>query len=169
MVGKTVPISVRFEEDESAFLASLQIGGARTVSDKLRMLVQREKLRQKQSGDYLATLQDAQDSLAKQLRIVKEGELESGEHSEIISKAFDVAPDLMAYLQYAPEMVEQGKIDREEMERKVADKLFFALEHMLRLSVTPNSRCYDRKLVNTKVNDMLDLLDLVCKSASQGR
>ena len=85
MSQRSTPISFRLPEEDASFIASLEIEGAKTFSDKIRKLVQkfREESVEGQS-DYRILLKKFNDVFSESIENLKLEELKSGNHSELL-------------------------------------------------------------------------------------
>jgi len=66
LARKSVPVSVRLEPGEAAFLAGLEIGDAHTHSEKLRAIIAAARQRQLGTEDYRSALRVAQKNCPPQ-------------------------------------------------------------------------------------------------------
>ncbi|GAB6093805.1 hypothetical protein JCM14469_00570 [Desulfatiferula olefinivorans] len=163
MTSKTVPISVRISHEDAEFLSRLTIGGAGTPSDKLRAIIREQRQRQSTTTDYPGCFQTIQTLMAPVIEAVRQAENEQGIHSELIFRAFDWFPDLIACVMSSlPESPNApAAADLGELEKNVAERLFRIMESVLQMGTNRWNHCYNPQQMEKRSRPLLDLAALV--------
>jgi hypothetical protein len=161
---KTVQLSTRVTDSDSAFLASLEIDGAQTPSDKLRALIEDARKRREGTRDYKAGLRLVEDMLAPALERIRGAENRTEQHSELVNNVITWITETLAFVmsrspdQHLPP--EEGD-ELSSLERGLADRAFLLIESVLRLGVTGEAPCYDRKAIAKRMPQVVELVQLI--------
>ena len=158
VVRKTVPLSVRVSDDDAAFLASLEIAGAATPSEKLRALLSLARRRAEGSEDELEGAQAFKTSLRPAERRVRAAEAELGMRSDLARKLYDRLPDLMAALAAGPG-AQPTRGDLVQFEDKLAIQAYALVEELLELGSPSANRAYDPSRLSKRVAPALGIVD----------
>ncbi len=162
-MSKTIPLSVRVSPDDAEFISALDIAGASTPSDKVRALLADARKRQEGFRDYRGCLAMANEMLASFLHDLRELENRERVHSEVVSKLVEWLPETLAFL--LTSLHDVGSTEErerlEEFERGVADRTFRLLESVLRLGVTAECRGYDPRVIATRIEPVLELVEVI--------
>lgn len=171
MAGKSIPISVRISDDDAAFLASLQIAGAATPSEKIRALIARARDDAEGGDSYEATLARLRAWMEPAAQRLRAREMASRQRSELIADTQYWLPDLMAFLAAGPEPApRKGDDGLVAFEAGVADRIFRFIEAVLRLAVTEKAPCYDPGVVSAGMAGTLELTGVVsARRQSKGK
>lgn len=161
--SKTIPLSVRVSEEDAEFIATLQIVGAKTPSEKLRTIIAEARRRAQGRYEYSNCLALVREMVAPILTQVREIEHATQTHSEMLAQAGEWIPDMMAFLMTTldrrTEKNDEGSLN--DLEKGVADRVFTLIENVLRLGVTSQSRCYDPNLISDRLDTVVDLVSLI--------
>ena len=137
MASKSTPISLRISDDDASFLASLELSGAATPSEKIRTLIGRARAEAEDGRTYEASLVRIRELLEPTSLQLRARELSSRQRSELIADTLYWLPDLVAFLMAGPESVgRKGDDGLKAFEAGVADRIFRYIEAVLRLAVT---------------------------------
>ena len=168
MPTKTVPLSVRVPLEDAEFIASLQINGATTPSDKLRAIINQARKRQLGSEDFDSILSFFGEQMAPVIRKIRIAEHGGQNHSELLSIVCEKVPELFAFLtNFTAQRKDLDLKELMKLERQVADRLFRLLEGVLRLSVTPRAPCYDETVISERIEPLLDLIRMISSWSEQ--
>lgn len=156
-------MSFRLTEEDAAFLARLEIGGATTPSDKLRAIINETRRRMDGVEDFSDCAELFRDMLAPTLRRVREANKRFGVRSELLERLADWLPETAAYFVTAlpPEGTDKRKLT--ELENGLADRTVAFLEAFLRMGVTSEAPCYDSGLVLDRMKTVLELAEIAKK------
>lgn len=160
-MARTVPLSARVSEADADFIASLEIDGAKTPSDKLRAIIAEARQRQRGHQDYAGALAMMGDLLAPAMRRVRQAEHQEGIHSELLSRVGEWLPEAMAYLVAEGPSAANATEGLSELERGMADRVFTLMESMLQMGVTRRCPCYDQAVVSQRLEPVLDLARVI--------
>ena len=159
-MAKTVPLSVRVSHDDAAFIQEMEIGSARTPSDKVRALLEEARRREEGFRDYPGCLAMVQEMLAPTHQRLREAEHREEVHSELVLELAQWMPETLAFLLTS---LKEGD-DREHLqkfEQGVAERLFRLMENVLRMAVTRDCHGYDPRVVAKRMPPVIELIDVI--------
>lgn len=162
---KTVTMSVRVPEEDADFIASLEVPGAATPSDKLRAIIAEARLRQEGSGDFRRALALSEQLMRPARQRLRDAEHRLRVHSDLVAAVEDWLPEALATAMTGP--LHSGAPDDEdktellELERELADRVFALLEAVLRLGVTRQCRCYDPAAIAHRLQPIMELARVI--------
>ncbi len=160
MAGKTIPLSVRISHDDAEFIAGLKIDGAVTPSDKIRAIITDARTREQHSQDYNGNLKLAKDLFAPTLEQVQSEENINNQHSELLITFSDWLAESVAF--FASSYNSTGKkVNLKNIEAGVTKRVFRLMDFVLRMGVTKNAPCYDKKVISDNIEPMLELMEIV--------
>lgn len=161
MASLTTPLSVRLSEEDTAFLAGLEIEGAVTASDKIRGLIRQARQRSVAPASYAAALAVSHDQLASAVRAVRTIEQDEGCHSDVVVGLLTTAEELLAQALAAPRPQEAVMEDLVQHEARLVDCAARMTEQLLRWAVTPTAPAYDAHVVARRMAGLGDLMKIV--------
>ncbi|MBN9669671.1 hypothetical protein [Roseibium aggregatum] len=169
---KSIPISVRLSDDDVAFLASYEVQGARTPSDKLREILRSAREREEGTQDVAA----CEELLRAMARPAEKGlrqlQRETGIRSDFVMKLYERLPEMLSELvASAPGTGKEAK-DLVRFEADLSAELFSLVEEVFDLGLTKPSRTYDPELMDKRLAPILEiarLLEQKLQSRSSGR
>lgn len=161
---KTVPLSVRVSDDDAAFLASLEIAGATTPSEKLRALLGEARRRAEGLEDEGAGAESFKAALRPPERRVRAAESAVGMRSDLARKLYDRVPELMASLASG---VAAGAKSAElvQFEDRLAIQAYALVEELLELGSASANRAYDPNRLSKRVAPALAVVARVKPTA----
>jgi len=136
-------VSARIPTDDLQWLATLDMQGANTPSDKLRALVTQLRRQHEGALEYSASLQWMRDLVAPFLTAVGAFEHRQGRHSEVLRLISDWVPQLMALLVAESTLGKDPLRKAQEIEDKLVVRCVQLLTGILRLGITASIDCYD--------------------------
>jgi hypothetical protein len=160
-------VSVRIPSEDMEWLATLNLQGATTPSDKLRALVAQTRRQQEGASDYAASLSWMRDLLSSFATRIGTIEHRAGNHSELIRLLAEWAPQLMALL-----IAENGPGSQTpqrvlQLEERLASRVFQLMAATLRLTVTQNAACYDPKVLEKHLPQIIELVGVIAANRRQ--
>jgi hypothetical protein len=167
MVVLNTPLSVRLSEDDSAFLAQLELEGAVTSSDKVRGLIRLARLRHQRPETFAGALTASHEALAPALRGVREAEQTTDRRSGVVIGLLTAVEEFLALSLSTP--AEMAAADEEAMlrhEARLVDCAARMTEQMLRWAVTPGAPAYDPGVVARRLQALNDLMTLITAATS---
>lgn len=163
MTGRTVPLSVRVSHDDADFLASLEIEGAESPSEKLRALITEARRRQDSVGGFSEAQLELRRLIQPLIEKVQDFEANNEEYSQLLHLGLEWIPEAMAEL-VAQRFKLTGDAESEQMqqlERRVTDRVFRLIEGFLRLAVTQDCEGYDPQVVQKRLPKIRQLIELM--------
>jgi len=157
---KTVPLSVRVSDDDAAFLASLEISGAATPSEKLRAILAHARQRAEGVSDEVEGSEAFRTSVRSPERRLRAAETEFGVRSDLARKLYDRVPDLMAALATGPS-VDGGRNALVQFEDRLAIQAYALVEELLELGSASANRAYDPSRLSKRVAAALSVVERV--------
>lgn len=164
MPSKTVPLSVRISDEDAEFLSSLEIGDARTPSEKLRALLTSERHLRAQGHDPEQAAQMISELLRPAQRRIRQIERQGAEESEPLRRIYDRLPDLAALALAGPQDTgaqPAGPDALSALESALADRALALCEDLLRLYVSPSARRHAPDALTRRLSAILELADLM--------
>lgn len=164
MPSKTVPLSVRISDEDAEFLSSLEIGEARTPSEKLRALLASERQLRTQGHAPDQAAEMISDLLRPAQRRIRQIERQSGASSEALRRIYDRLPDLAAIALAGPQIepdADTGAKALETLETQASDQALALCEDLLRLYVSPSVRKDARDTLSRRLTAIMELAELI--------
>jgi hypothetical protein len=156
-------LSVRIPADVYAWFAALEIEGAVTSSDKLRVLLAQLKRQHEGTMDYVSAMAWFRDLMARPRQDLATVERDSGVHSEVAASLLENTCALAAT---ALSSHPQNKREAQAMEEQLVRRALAMAEGLLRQAVTPAAAAYDPKVVRRHIGSVADLARLVSTSSN---
>ena len=169
MSSKTVPLSVRVSDDDAAFLARMQIGGATTPSEKLRALLAAERRRREGAEDPAEAVEMFADMLRPAHRRVRGLAEEAETTSEAVAKLYERLPELVGVAYSGPRRAKGEAADfvLKRFEGRLLDQAFALVEDILALGMLSQARCYDPDAITARLGPVMELAELIRLSRQQ--
>ncbi len=160
MASLTTPLSVRLSEDDTSFLAKLQIDGALTASDKIRALIRQAREREGRPESFSAALAISHDQLAASFRALRLLEAGAEAHSDVAVGLMTTAEELLAVALSAPGEA-GGREALVRHEARLVDCAARMTEQLLRWAVTPTAPAYDAGVVARRIAALGELMQII--------
>jgi hypothetical protein len=154
-------LSARVSSEDVAWLASLQIDGAITPSDKLRALIGQMRKQHEGALDYAACSAWLRDLLSPAVTDVRAFEHQQRMHSAAVAAILEWAPQVMATLLSQHRFEGDGTAGAVAFEASVMQQSFQMLAALLRLGVTPGADCYAPGIIDKHLPRVLELAQLI--------
>ncbi|MCE2917100.1 MAG: hypothetical protein ACOVOT_10745 [Rubrivivax sp.] len=148
------PLSARIPSDLYLWLAQLQVDGAATNSDKLRVLLGQLKRQHDGAFDYEAAHAWARDLVARLRTALVRVEGQGGRHSEVMSAMLD---HLTSCLALAVSQLPKDEAQAARLEDTLVRRSFGLAETLLRQATTPSAAAFDPQVVRRHVAGSLQL------------
>jgi hypothetical protein len=148
------PLSARLPGDLYLWLAQLQVEGAATNSDKLRVLLGQLKRQHDGAFDYVAAHAWARDLTARLREALVRIEGQTGHHSEVMAALLEHTVTMLAL------MVSQAPKDEREaaqLEDVLVKRSLALTEHLLRQATTTQAAAHDPAVVRRHLGTVLEL------------
>lgn len=148
------PLSARIPSDLYLWLAQLQVEGATTNSDKLRVLLSQLKRQHDGAFDYVAAHAWARDMTHPLREALVRTEGRSGRHSEVLNVLLDhVTTSLALVVSNAPADAEAAA----QLEDALVRRAFALSEALLRQATTTAAAAYDPAVVRRHMAATVEL------------
>jgi hypothetical protein len=151
-------LSGRIPADLYAWFATLEVEGAVTNSDKLRVLLAQLKRQHEGTMDYVSAVAWVRDLMARPRQDLSAIDRDSGGHSEVVASLLEHTCTLAAT---ALSSHPQSKKEAQAMEDQLVRRSLAMAEGLLRQAVTPAAAAYDPKVVRRHIGSVADLARLV--------
>lgn len=162
MASLNTPLSVRLSDEDTSFLANLEVDGAVTASDKIRGLIRQARQRAEPVDSFPAALVISHEQLAAAVRAVRIIEQDLDCHSDVAVGLMTVAEEFLALALTAPRPGSAGAADDlVRHEARLVDCGARMTEQLLRWAVTPTAPAYDPAVISRRLADLADLMRLV--------
>ncbi len=146
MSANRIPLSVRIDQEEADFIAQLSIEGASTPSEKIRELLKQARMSHETVHDYSFALDEMERLTHPAKHRVLHAEKELGVHSAILTRLFELLPDMMATL--ATDLPESPNIQQlREYEEKNLWRIVRLMDAVLQLAIVGKGAAYDDKVL----------------------
>jgi len=163
VTGKSVTMSVRISQNDALFLAEFKAEGAITPSDKLRAIIKDARENQRQFNDFRGSINLFKKLLEPVDASIREAELDHRVHSELVTRILEWLPDMMASTVTLEKQLGQNpdKEALQSLEDGLADRVFRLIASVLQMGVTEKNPCYRKDAINSRVEMVLDLAQLI--------
>ncbi len=161
-------MSVRVSPDDAEFIASVQIAGAETPSDKVRSLLAEARRRSEGFHDYSSCLAMVQEMLAPTHQRLRSAEHRERVHSELVLELTQWLPEALAFVLTGLADGSEERADLEAFEQGVAERLFRLIENVIRMNVTKECRGYDPSVVAKRMGSVVELVEVIRRRQSPG-
>ena len=159
---KTTSLSVRVDDDDAAFLADLEIGDARTPSEKLRALLHAERKRQVGVDDPIEEADMFRDLLQPAKRRIRRLETKSNLRSDFLTKLYNRLPEIAGAAFSGPdEKAKDATSNITGFESDMLNDVFAFIQETLELGLTTRNRCYDPAGIEKRLAPVLEILELI--------
>jgi hypothetical protein len=162
-------LSARLPVEDVEWLASIDLPGASTPSDKIRALIARSRLIQQASADYQTSLAWARDLVAPRLAELGALEHREGVHSEAVRLVAEAAPQLIALLLSGRTPANNQVESAKQLEERLISRSIQLATALLRLSVAPSAPCFDASALDRHVVPLIQLSRIVNSTRSFDR
>ena len=148
------PLSARIPSDLYLWLAQLQVEGATTNSDKLRVLLGQLKRQHDGAFDYVAAHAWARELTHRLREALVRIEGQEGRHSEVLGQLVEQVTTLMAQvISAAPATV----ADATRLEDALVRRAVLLGESLLRQATTGSAHAFDPEVVRRHLGPTVEL------------
>lgn len=154
-------VSVRIPSEDLEWLATLNLQGATTPSDKVRALVSQIRRQQEGASDYAASLAWMRDLLTPFVTRIGANEHRQSNHSEIIRLLAEWTPQTMALLIADNGPGSQAQQRAIQLEDRLVARIIQLVTATLRLAVTQTADCYDPKVLEKHLPQVIELVGVI--------
>ena len=154
-------LSARIPSEDIEWLASLEIQGAVSPSDKLRALIAQMRRQYEGTLDYERSLSWLRDLVAPFVIGIRTLEHNNRMHSEVLTLATESLPQIMATLLSERSLAKDARKRAIEVEEIVVQRCFQLLASIMRLAVTREAACYNPGVIDKHVSSVLEIAAIV--------
>jgi hypothetical protein len=151
-------LSGRIPADLYAWFAALEVEGAVTSSDKLRVLLAQLKRQHDGTMDYVSAMSWFRDLMARLRQDLSAIERDAGGSSEVVASLLEHSAALAATALSAHP---QSKREAQGLEDQLVRRTLAMAEGLLRQAVTTAAAAYDPKVVRRHVGSVAELARLI--------
>lgn len=159
------PLSARIPSDLYLWLAQLQVEGATTNSDKLRVLLGQLKRHHDGALDYVAAHAWARDTTGRLRESLVRTEGQTGRHSDVLNAMLDHVTTCLAIVVSNAPTSEQEAARLEDL---LVRRGFALSEMLLRQATTTQASAYDPGVVQRHAAATLELAQSIHTPLSKG-
>lgn len=168
MASLNAPLSVRLSEEDTSFLAKLEVDGAVTASDKIRSLIRQARQRAEPVESFPAALVVSHEQLAAAVRAVRIIEQDLDRHSDVAVGLMTAAEEFLALALTAPRPGSAATADDlVRHEARLVDCAARMTDQLLRWAVTPTAPAYDPAVISRRLAELADLMRLVSTASAE--
>jgi len=157
-------LSARIPSEDLDWLVGLEIQGAVSPSDKLRSLIGQLRRQHEGSLDYQRSLGWLRDLVAPFVSAIRGFEHQNRMHSEVLTLVAEAVPQIMATLLSERGLGADAKQRAVEVEEMVVQRCFRLLTSILRLAVTRDAACYNPKVLDAHVPQVLEIVEIIAQT-----
>jgi hypothetical protein len=162
-------LSVRVPAEDIEWLASLEVPGAVTPSDKLRALIAQMRRQHQGAMEYSACVAWLRDLLSPLVLALRDVENRTKLHSDAMNAVLEWVPQITATLLASREPVPHEPAAIVALEDAVIQRCFRLTTTLLKLGITPRAECYDPSAIEHHLGRVIELADLISNDRKQRR
>jgi hypothetical protein len=157
-------MSVRLPTEDLEWLATHDVAGASSPSDKLRALVAQYRRQQEGSNDLATAMSWMRDLIAPLMTKIGAAEHRAGTHSEIVRLMGEWVPQTMALLIAENGINVSAQKNLTQLEERLATRINQLITATLRLVVTQSSDSYDPQVFDKYLPTIIELVGVIAAS-----
>jgi hypothetical protein len=157
-------LSARIPTEDMEWLASLDLQGAVSPSDKLRALIAQMRRQHEGTLDYERSLGWLRDLVAPFVTAIRAFEHHNRMHSEVLTLAAEWLPQVMATLLSERTLARDARAQAIDVEDIVVQRCFQLLASIMRLAVTREAACYSPDVIDKHLPGVLELAGIVTQT-----
>jgi hypothetical protein len=157
-------LSARIPSEDMEWLVALDLQGAVSPSDKLRALIAQVRRQYEGTLDYQRSLTWLRDLVAPFVSAIRALEHRERMHSEVLTLAAEALPQIMATLLSERGLGSDARQRAIEVEDIVVQRCFQLLASLLRLAVTRDAACYNPRVIDMHVQNVLEIAEIVTRT-----
>jgi hypothetical protein len=157
-------LSVRVPAEDIEWLASLEVPGAVTPSDKLRALIGQVRRQHQGTMDYTACVAWLRDLLAPLVIALRDTENRTKLHSDAMNAVLEWVPQITATLLASRQLGPDAIVALEDV---LIQRCFQLATTLLKLGITPRAECYDPSAIERHVGRIAELAELISNHRKQ--
>lgn len=167
MSSQMQTLSVRVPAEDIEWLASLEVQGAVTPSDKLRALIAQMRRQHQGTMDYAACVAWLRDLMTPFVVALREVEHRQKIHSDALDAVIEWVPQIAATLLAGQRFGADDVAAVMALEEALIQRCFQLTTTLLRLGITPRAECYDPSAIERRLARVIELTDLISADRKQ--
>jgi hypothetical protein len=140
-------ITVRLDEDDVTYLSSVEVPGAATLSEKVRVMLADARRQREGLSEYAAAHDFARRLFADPERCLRDAEVQVEMRSELLARVLASLPELTALVLSGAGAASRPARDRasnlKRFERAVAERVMSLVDSIVQLAASGFPGCYD--------------------------
>jgi hypothetical protein len=156
-------LSARIPSEDMEWLASLDMQGAVSPSDKLRALIAQMRRQQEGTLDYERSLIWLRDLVSPFVTGIRAIEHHNRMHSEALTLIAEWLPQVMASILSERGLPKDARQSAIEIEEIIVQRCFQLLTSIMRLAVTRDAACYSPAVLDKHVAGILEICNIVAQ------
>jgi hypothetical protein len=157
-------LSARIPTEDLEWLVGLDLQGAVSPSDKVRSLIGQLRRQHEGTLDYQRSLSWLRDLVAPFVSAIGALEHHNKMHSEVLALVAEALPQIMATLVSERGITNDATKRAIEVEQIVVQRCFQLLTAILRLAVTRDAPCYNPKVLDQYVPEVLEIAGIIAQT-----
>jgi len=157
-------LSARIPTEDLEWLSGLDLQGAVSPSDKVRALIGQLRRQHEGTLDYQRSLAWLRDLVAPFVSAIGTLEHRNQMHSEVLAQVAEALPQIMATLLSERGLTDDATKRATEIEQIVVQRCFQLLMSMLRLAVTREAACYNSRVLDPYVPQVLEIAEIIAQT-----
>jgi hypothetical protein len=157
-------LSARIPTEDLEWLSGLDLQGAVSPSDKVRALIGQLRRQHEGTLDYQRSLAWLRDLIAPFVSAIGALEHRNQMHSEVLAVVSEALPQIMATLLSERGVADDATKRAIEIEQLVVQRCFQLLMSILRLAVTRDAACYNSKVLDPYVPQVLEIAEIIAQT-----
>lgn len=158
--NQRIPLSVRIGQEEADFIASLQIEGAITLSDKIRELLKQARQAHEGGQDYAHALTQAEQAFLPVRHRLLQAEQELGVHSAVLARLLALLPEWWAMAATEGAQLSADAARLRTYEATMMAHAVRLMEGVLQVMVGASDAAYDEQVFR-QLDKVLKLANMV--------
>ncbi len=156
-MGKSVPFSVRLPSEDAEYVASLQIAGAVTASDKIRHIISDARQRREAQASFSDLVHRFEEEFKPTVDHLRAWERDAKVESEFLHFIADWLSPMCAEIACGP----QSKDDLTSFEARIVRQASKLVEQTVRMAITNDAHCYDPSIIRDGSQRTVELARLI--------
>lgn len=140
-------ITVRLDEDDLAYLSSVELSGAANLSEKIRALLAEARAQREGMQDPVLAYDFTRRLFAAPERSIREAEMHARMRSELIARISTWLPEISAIMLSASALPDASTRERAEhlkkLERSIGERALSLVDSVLQMSLAGFPGCYE--------------------------
>ena len=147
-------VTMRLDDDDLTFLASLEISGATNLSEKIRAILAEARAQREGRHDYSAAYDFARQLFAGPERALNEAEVKAAVRSELVHRLLAWMPETSAFLLSGSPSTDDAARERiaalRRLEQGIGERVLSLVDSVLQLARAGFPGCHDPQTLTNR-------------------